>query len=213
MKAGAKVRGRLRDGMHRGLTLALLALAGAWLAGCAQDSLGPEYTEISEEESGLQFYGPGLKDGFRRIIAGQDEQFITRMMASFGPPEGDYPHGQLMYIEMPPGRHFTRIDPPQKSIGSWGLFRDREIVNGPVGSGRNSIGRIDYAVFTADGLSCLILKQPFGTVYGLGRGTMLITGYYCKGVAPMMDAAEAEAIVSVVGHREHGPVTPPADWN
>ncbi len=213
MQAGAKIRGRFHKPMRKGLALAALALAAAWLAGCADRALGPEYIEISEQDSGLQFYAPGLKDGFRRIIAGQDEHHVTRMVATFGPREGDYPHGLLMYMEMPPGRHFTRIDPPQKSIGSWGLFKDREIVNGPAGSARNRIGRIDYAAFTADGLSCLVVKQPFGTIHDLGRGTMLISGYYCKGVAPMMDAAEAEAIASLVGHREHGPVTPPAGWN
>lgn len=190
---------------------AAMAMA-LFLAGCAEDALGPEYGEISEEESGLQFYAPGLERGYRNIIAGQDAQFIKRMVALYGPKQGEYPHGQLVLIEMPPRRHFTRIDPPRDMIEEWGPFENRVITHGPEGTAVNAIGRIDYAVFQADRLSCVIFRQVFGTVHETGRGTRLLDGYYCKGETPMMTKGDAVAIVKAVGHRKYGSITPPEGW-
>lgn len=180
---------------------AFAGLIALFFAGCAQDSLGPEYREISEQESGLKFDAPGLAGGYRKILKGQDDQFINQTMAVFGPKRGEYPHGQLVLIEMPPERHFTRVDPPQDTIAEWSLFENRKIVLGPTGAAVNSIGRIEYAAFRADDVACVIFNQPFGTIYDTGRGTRLLEGYYCKGPARMMSAGEAASIVKGVGHR------------
>jgi hypothetical protein len=206
-RQGIFVMGGIRRNLIVVATVALLA------AGCANESLGPEYGEISEAESGLQFYAPGLRGGYRKFIYGQDEQFVKRMIGVYGPKQGEYPHGQLSFIEMPPGRHFTRINPPQDTIEDWGPFENRAITRGPVGTAVNAIGRIDYAAFLADNLSCIIFRQPFGTVYDTGRGTQLLDGYYCKGEAPMMTKGEAAAIAKAVGHRKYGPLEPPAGWS
>jgi hypothetical protein len=44
--------------------LAIIAIVAPFLAGCADDALGPEYGEIGESESGLQFFAPGLNGGY-----------------------------------------------------------------------------------------------------------------------------------------------------
>lgn len=179
------------------------------LAGCMGETLGPEYREIGELESGLQFFAPGLEGGYRQILQGQDAQFIKRTAAAYGPKRGDYPRGQLILTEMPPNRHFTRIDPPEDAIKEWGPFENSAIAIGAKGTAVNGIGRIDYVAFRADGLACVIFRQVFGTVYDTGRGTRLLDGYYCKGPGPMMAKDEAVAIVEAVGHRDHGPVQAP----
>lgn len=194
--------------------LIVVVAATLLIAGCTGESLGPEYGEISEEESGLQFYAPGLAGGYRKIISGQDEQYINRMVAQYGPERGEFPHAQLILIEMPPRYYLPSMPPPQDTLDDWGLFENRTITQGPVGTAVNKIGRIKYAALRADKLSCVVFQQPFGTVYGSGGGgTHLIGGYYCKGEAPMMTEAEAEAIVKAVGHRKYGPIEPPAAWN
>lgn len=192
--------------------LTVIAAMALFLAGCGENALGPEYGEISEEESGLQFYAPGLEGGYRNIIYGQDERFIKRTVAVYGPKQGEFPHAQLVLIEMPPRRHFTRIDPPGDTIEEWGAFKNRAIIQGPAGTVVNKIGRIEYAAFLADRLSCIVFRQVFGTVYGTGRGTRLLDGFYCKGEAPMMTKGEAVAIIKVVGHRKYGPIKPPEGW-
>jgi hypothetical protein len=189
--------------------LAVVAATALFITGCASESLGPEYREINEEESGLQFYAPGLNGGYRKFIYGQDEQFIKRVVGMYGPKQGEFPHGQLFLVEMPPRRHFARINPPQDTIDEWGPFENRAITHGPAGSAINTIGRIDYAAFLADNLSCVVFRQPFGTVHDTGRGTQLIDGYYCKGEAPMMTKGEAVAIVKAIGHRKYGPIERP----
>ena len=195
--------------IHR--KLVVIAALAPFLAGCAAEALGPEYREISEEESGLQFYAPGLEGGYRNIIIGQDAKFIKRMIAVYGPQQGEFPRGQLALIEMPPGRHFTRVNPPGDTIEKWGAFENRNIVRGPTGTAVNKIGRIEYAAFQADGVACVIFRQPFGTIYDTGRGTRLLDGFYCKGEAAMMSAAEAESIVRLVGHHDYGRIAPPSE--
>lgn len=195
-----------------GRNLVVIAMAVPFLAACAGESLGPEYREISEEESGLQFYAPGLAGGYRNILSGQDDKFVKRMIAVYGPKQGEFPHGQLILTEMPPGRHFTRIDPPADKIEEWGQFENRQIVRGTTGTAINAIGRIAYAAFQADGMACIIFRQPFGTVYGTGRGTNLLDGYYCKGGAGMINKGEAVSIVKAIGHRKYGVVSRPSGW-
>lgn len=168
--------------------LAILALMAPFVAGCADDALGPEYREIGETESGLQFYAPGLNGGYRKFIYGQDERYVKRTVGLYGPKQGEFPHGQLILIEMPPRLYFPNVTPPQDSIDDWGQFKNRAITHGPVGATVNKIGRIDYAAFLADRLSCIVFRQTFGTSYGSGGGgTRLIGGYYCKGETAMMD--------------------------
>lgn len=196
--------------IHR--KLVIIAIVAPFLAGCADDALGPEYGEIGEAESGLQFFAPGLNGGYRKFIYGQDERYVKRTIGLYGPKQGEYPHGQLILIEMPPRLYFPNVTAPQDSIDDWGQFENRAITHGPVGTAVNKIGRIDYAAFLADELSCVIVRQTFGTAYGSGGGTRLIGGYYCKGETPMMTKGEAVAIAKAIGHRKYGPIEPPEGW-
>jgi hypothetical protein len=190
--------------------LIVAAAVATFLAGCADNSLGPEYGEIGEEESGLQLYAAGLEGGYRKFIYGQDEMYVKRTVGIYGPKQGEFPHGQLILIEMPPRMYISNVTPPQDTIEDWGQFKNRAITLGPVGAAVNKIGRINYAAFLADKLSCIIFRQPFGTVYGSGGGgTRLIGGYYCKGEAPMMTEGEAAMIVKAVGHKKYGAIRPP----
>jgi hypothetical protein len=191
--------------------VAILALS-VIVAACDTDDLGTQYTEIGEEESGLLFYGPGLAGGFRRFLVGHDEHHIKRTTASYGPRAGDLPHAQLYFVEMPPGRHFTRLAPVEDMIESWGFFENKTIVRGGKGSAVNVLGRIDYLTFTADSIACVIWRQPLGIKHDRGVGTILLDGYYCKGEGPMMSGAEAEIVVKRIGHRKLGIVDPPAGW-
>ena len=196
---------------RQGKICAILALS-AIVAACGTDDLGTQYTEIGEEESGLLFYGPGLAGGFRRFLVGRDEQHIKRTTATYGPRAGDLPHAQLYFVEMPPGRHFTRLSPVEEMIEGWGYFENKTIVQGSKGSAVNVLGRIDHLTFTADGIACVIWRQPLGIKHDRGVGTILLDGYYCKGEGPMMSAAEAKAILKLIGHRKLGPVKPPPEW-
>lgn len=194
--------------------LAVIAATVFFLAGCADEALGPEYGEISEEESGLQFYAPGLKGGYRNFIYGQDERYVKRVVGVYGPKQGEFPRGQLVLIEMPPRLYFPRASSPRDTIDDWEQFKNRAITHGTGDTVVNKIGRIGYATFLADNLSCVVFRQIFGTAYGSGGGgTRLIVGYYCKGETAIMTEGEAVAIVKAVGHRKHGPIEPPEGWS
>jgi len=191
------------------LALAISALAGA----CTAADIGPEYVEVSEEESELLFYGPGLAGGFRQFLTGQDQHFVRRTIASYGPKRGEFPFAAIYFSETPPQRHFTRVLPVKKTIEQWGWFENKSIEFGASGATANTIGRIEFAAATADGVACVIWLQMFGPREGTSAGTRLLNGYYCRGEGPMISAAEAESIVKLVGHRKYGAVEPPARWS
>ena len=116
----------------------------------------------------------------------------------------------LMYLsETPPGSHFTRVPRVGKTVGDWSYFENRTIVRGATGNTVNAIGLIQYLVFTADGISCVNWVQTAGIVDGRGVGTVLLTGYYCKGKGPVMGKGEARSIVKRIGHLKHGRIEPP----
>ena len=116
--------------------LAVLGLA-ALIAGCAGDDLGTQFTEISEADSGLLFYGPGLAGGYRRFLTGRDEQHVKRTTGLYGPREGEFPRASMHFMEMPPGRHFTRIAKITDAIEAWGWFKERKTETGAQGTAVN----------------------------------------------------------------------------
>jgi hypothetical protein len=188
-----------------------LAVAVSLLAGgCTGGDIGPEYVNISEEESGLLFYGPGLAEGYRQVLAGTDRKFVHRTVAMYGPKFGSFPYARIYYAELPPGSQFKRDLKAKATIKHWGLFRGKAVETGVT---VNSMGRIGYAAATADGIACLVWRQPMGIRDNGGVGTRLLSGYYCKGEGPMISSAEAESIVGLIGHREYGPIDPPEGWS
>lgn len=183
--------------------LAIVVIATT-TAACTGSNLGTEYIEISEQESKLLFDGPGLKNGFRRFLTGEDSVFVSRTIGIYGPPRGKLPFAQIMLVETPPGRHIARIDRPRNSIKLWNFFEDKTITLGVTGDATNAISRAKYAAFRADELYCVIWTQGFDARYDQSAGSHLLTGFYCRdGRAPML-TGEAERIVTLVGHREYG---------
>lgn len=190
----------------------LIVLAACVSAGgCAATDIGTEYVEISEEESGLQFYGPGLAGGYRHFLSGQDDHFVSRTVATYGPKSGEYPFARIYISETPPDRYFARSMPVEDTVKQW--FADKTIEMGATASAVNAIGRVDFITAIVDGVACVVWLQTFGTKDNTGVGTGLLNGYYCRGRGSMMTASEAEFIVKLVGHREHGTVEPPAGWS
>ena len=196
-------------GARECLAMAVAVLAGA----CTVGDIGPEYVNISEEESGLLFFGPGLADGYRQILAGTDQKYVRRTVARYGPPIGKYPHAQIHYTEAPPGRQFKRDVQAQATIKNWGWFSNKTVETGATGVTVNAMGRIGYAAATADGIACVVWRQPMGIRDNGGAGTRMLSGYYCRGEGPMITAAEAVSIVKRIGHRELGPIEPPEGWS
>ncbi len=191
-----------------------LAMAASMLAGgCTASDIGPEYVNIDEEESEVLFFGPGLAEGYRQVLTGTDEKFVHRTVALYGPKAGIFPHARIRYAETPPGRQFKRDLKAEATIKHWGWFRDKTVETGATGVTVNAMGRIGYAAATADGVACLVWRQPMGIRDNGGVGTRLLSGYYCKGEGPMISAAEAESIVKLIGHREYGPIDPPEGWS
>lgn len=184
----------------------------ALLSACAAEELGPQFREISEAESGLVFYGPGLGGGYRQFLAGQDARFVNRTLGVYGPRRGEFPFAQIILMETPPNMHFTKAPSPKAMFEMWDWFEGRTITTGQAGSAVNVIGRADYAVATADGVACMAWTQPFGISHDGGVGTRLLAGFYCKGKAPMMAAAEAESVVKALGHRKVGLPDKPTGW-
>jgi hypothetical protein len=181
--------------------------------GCSGGDMGPEYVSINEEESGLLFYGPGLADGYRQILKGTDEKFVRRTVAKYGPQTGKYPHATIYYAETPPGRQFKRDISAEATLKYWGWSRNKTVETGTSGVTVNALGRIGYAAATADGIACLVWRQPMGIRDSGGASTRLLTGYYCRDSGLMFSAAEAESIVKLIGHREYGPIEPPEGWS
>jgi hypothetical protein len=190
------------------MALAVSALLGS----CTGADIGPEYVEVSEEESQLVFYGPGLAGGFRRFLTGQDEHFVRRTIGEYGPRQGEFPFALIYFSETPPTRHFTSVPRVEETVERWGWFSNKTVEIGGSGTAVNGIGRIDYAIATADGIACVVWLQTSGPREGTGVGTLVLNGYYCRGEGPMMRAPEAESIVKLVGHRKLGAVAPPEGW-
>ncbi len=193
---------------RRILVLAVFALAGA----CTSGDIGPEYLEVSEEESKLQFYGPGLAGGYRLFLTGKDNHFVRRTIASYGPVSGEFPFARMYLAETPPTRHFTRVQPVKEGLEQWDWFRGKALEIGASGDTANAIGRIEYAAATADGIACVAWLQTFGPREGTGVGTRVLSGFYCKGKGTMPSTAESESIVRLIGHRTYGAIEPPAGW-
>jgi len=190
----------------------LLALAASALTGaCSQTDIGTEYVEVSEQEAGLQFYGPGLAGGYRQFLTGQDEHYVRHTSAAYGPKSGEFPFARMFYSETPPDRYFARTMPVEDTLEQW--FSDKTIVVGEISSAVNAIGRIDFVTVTVDGAACVVWLQAFGEKEGTGAGTGVINGFYCRGYGSMMSASEAERIVKLVGHRKYGEVAPPNGWS
>lgn len=183
------------------LAVAVVAIS---TAGCAGSGLGTEYAEISEEDSGLIFQGPGLRNGYRRFLAGEDSAFVKRTIGIYGPPQGSLPFAQIMLIETPPQRHFTRIDRPGDNIKNWKLFENKTITVGVTGGTTNAIGRVNYAAYLADQMSCVTWSQGIDPRYDRSAGSHMLAGFYCRGGGVPMRSVEAERIVGLVGHREYG---------
>ncbi len=193
--------------------MALTALAvSALLGSCTGADIGPEYVEVSEEESQLVFYGPGLAGGFRRFLTGQDGHFVRRTIGEYGPRQGEFPFAMIYLSETPPNRHFTSVPKVEETVEHWGWFSSKSVEIGGVSSAVNGIGRIDYAIASADGIACVVWLQTSGPREGTGVGTLVLNGYYCKGEGPMMRAPEAESIVRLIGHRKLGAVAAPEGW-
>lgn len=190
----------------RVLVLAVSVLAGA----CTDSDIGTEYIEISEEESGLQFYGPGLAGGYRQILTGQDSHFVRQTIATYGPKSGEFPYARIYFTETPPDRFFARSLPVEDTLEQW--FSDKTIEVGVSATAVNAIGRVDFVTATVDGVACVVWLQTFGAKDNTGVGTGLINGFYCRGQGSTMTTSEAEYIVKLVGHREHGAIEPPTGW-
>ncbi len=199
--------------MRRFARMFLVSTACALAGACTAEDIGPEYFEISEEESELQFYGPGLAGGYRLFLTGEDSYYVRRTIATYGPLYGEFPFARMYIAETPPTRHFTRLLPAKDTVERWEWFQGKTIVTGASGSAVNGIGRIDFAVVTADGVACVVWVQAFGRREHPGVGTGVINGYYCRGAGPMMTVGEAKSIVKFIGHREHGVIAPPSDWS
>lgn len=198
----------MKQGVGLLMALAVSALAG----GCTGTDIGSEYIEISEDESDLQFYGPGLAGGYRQFITGQNEQYVRQTMATYGPRRGEYPFARIYLSETPPMRHYTRVVPVEETIDHWGWFKSKTVKKGAIGATVNTIGRIDFVTATADGVACVFWLQTFGPRDDGGVGTRVLDGYYCRGQSPMISVSEAEAIVRLVGHKEYGAIEAPRGW-
>lgn len=188
--------------------LIIVALVGA----CAATDIGPEYAEVSEEESALQFYGPGLAGGFRQFLSGQDSRFVHRTFATYGPKFGEFPFAQMYFVEAPPDKHFTRAPAADATFKNWDWFNNKTVKTGIRGETVNALGRVEFATASADGIACVAWLQTLGRRDDGGVGTMLLNGYYCRGEGPMLSEAEAEMIVKRIGHREYGAVAAPQGW-
>lgn len=200
-------------GMKRSWMI-LLALAIAGFAGsCADTDIGPQYVEISERESGLQFYGPGLAGGYRQFLTGRDNHYVLRTLATYGPKSGGFPFARIFYTETPPDRYFARSIRVEDTLKHWGWFSHKAIETGATEDSVNALGRVEFVTVTADGIACVVWIQAFGMGEGTGAGSRLLNGYYCRGRGPMMTAAEAESIVKLVGHKTYGVVPPPEGWS
>lgn len=189
--------------------VATLALAAA---ACATDELGPEFREIGEDESGLQFYGPGLAGGYRNFLTGTDDQHVHYTIGIYGPRDGNFPWAQISLVDLPTQRVFTRALPLRESIGERESFAGQEITLGDEGSAINKLGRADYIVFTVDSQSCVAWQQVFGSTYGGGLGRQSLEGTYCTQGEVPMESSRAAAIVKLTGHRKYGAIDPPAGW-
>ena len=187
----------------------ILALGGL-AASCTPQDLGHQFKEVSEVESKIQFYGPGLEGGYRQFLTAAPTLTSGRKtVASYGAKQGEFPLAFVAYNEAPPEFKYEFLPSITKVISSMDYFKNRKIVRGEFGFKKNPIGDVEYLPFTADGISCVSWVQAVGQVAFHQVGTALIYGYYCKGEGPVMSEKEANSIVNLLGHVDHGWIEPP----
>lgn len=165
----------------------------AGLGGCTAQDLGPQYVEIGETESKLVFSGPGLENGYRQFLYGQNARFLEISSGMYGPPKGAFPQAYVRLVETPPDRHFTRLPTVSSTIDNYNLFEGKQITRGPGGHEVNAIGSFEYLAFTADALACVVWQQPFGQRDMTGVGSGYFSGYFCR-IGRMMSPGEASGI-------------------
>ncbi len=203
----------MMNGIARGLLpFALCALLGAMLASCVAGDMGAEVEEISEAESGIVFYGPGLDGGFRRFLTTQTPQFDTITAGDYGPRRGGFPRAQIQLYELSPRRYFPSALTLSTLVEESAFFKGRKIVPGEEGETRNAAGRIEYLTFLADAMPCVAFLEIIGAGNAGGLGAKRLSGFYCRENGPAITAGEAVVIVQAIGHREHGAPDPPKGW-
>jgi len=202
--------------VKRYIVKAIIILSFIGLAACDTTSdLGVEFTEITEEESDLVFYGPGLQGGFRRIISGKvpkdDEE---KTIAFYGPALGKTPYAEIHHNRIT--RHnsyFNNI--PLDSFAENLMAEIKETSNIPPtlfekDTAINKLGNIHYLTYLDGDETCISFFQIYGN-YGSSKDRLIAGSYYDEGTVGF-NLSQIKYILSMIGDKKVNTPFKPQSW-
>lgn len=192
--------------MHKLKGVAAVALIA--VTGCVTNTdIGTVNEEVTEAESKLVFNGPGLEDGYRKIISGTVSGRLNRQtLGHYGPKKGQFPFASIVMYESTRNDIYYPRETVEDSLAGWTNYSENPPAVGPTYRGQNSIGVIRYAAYQDEDANCIAFTQSYGSkVTGKGAANTL-SGYYCRGGDTPISKDEGAKIVAAVGHRDYGDV-------
>jgi len=190
------------------------------LSGCQTTSdLGGENKEISEAESNIVFYGPGLDGGFRRIISGHDSKTrMDQVISIYGPRAGKTPYAEIYYKRITRTNYFfknlkidTLIDRVLSDYEDGAVNKPDIIAKGQK---KNKLGVIHYATYMLPDEACVMFFQTYGK-YADGpnlKGDKLIAGSYCDAASKPFTDHQVEGVLSMLGDKNSKYPEKPKGW-
>lgn len=177
------------------------------LAGCVTTSdIGNSSKEITESESDLVFNGPGVENGYRKIISGYAGNHYTHQtLAFYGPVRGQYPYANIVLLETSEINRYFPKEQLDDALEGWTAYAENTPEIGTEYSTPNDLGVVKYAAFEDGDAKCLVFSEVFGTHIDRGARN-LISGHYCRLGASSISEAEGAKIVKAISHRDYGAV-------
>lgn len=183
MTDGSKVEGRGVRFTRAAITLSFSAFMSAALYGCAEDELGSEWETETAATSPISLAAPGLDGGIERYFSTEaTSRKYTEHVAIRVGPGGEYPRAELIFLALVAGYEWRREVDLASEVAGWSFFSNGEVKVGSERRTTNNIGKIRYAPFTYQDVSCVAFAQYWGHNAGdfLGStGSRFLLGYYC----------------------------------
>lgn len=201
--------------MLKNLVVKLSALALlSVLAACVTSSdIGKKSEEISEAESDLVFYGPGLEGGFRRIITGMNGPRARQTFAMYGPKKGKTPYANIVMLHVGSLNYYFKKQSIEKTVAIWAQNENNPPSIVDEGYVVNKLGKALYATYMEGGEACVAFILNYGGSEANSlAGNRKMTGHYCDKRTSNFSHEEVTRILKTLGDKNVKYPEPPIGW-
>ncbi len=184
----------------RGSSLCLFVLAAC--SATDDGGMGDRWESLPPSEATIQFDAPGLDDQrVRHLRSDNMTAKSTLELAIWTGVATRHPKARVLYVEAWPRYHFRAGRAPGSVVESDDNFKDKELVFGASGEGRNAFGPVRTRRFVVDSAHCVAFIQYWGQSGSetTSTGTNSLQGYYCADPGQELWDATISAAVRSLG--------------